>query len=451
MTLEMKRVLEEYIGGGRNYRRMFDASYEEIYCRSFLILQQENQAREFMKDFFAELFMVLDEATDASDAEFWFWEKYYGKIRKQYHRLLEAQIKIPEIGAPALAQILVGLPLLHRIMLLMSYHDGFKTEDIANMFGLAADKVQIELDKLEKMRPSLVKNQPEEISPYLGDWKVLLLGACNQLASATNNDWIEQLYQDSLNLAGLPSTIQIPVEEIRKRTLESEKVLEEIPVQQLTAPKKAEPQPQPEFQVEPEEEVYQPVYEQEEESYVPTDGVYEDPVDEEPVEEDEESTEWGGEESNWKMIVFGIILALLIVAVVGVAAWKLLDKDDTSNKKPTQTEETKDDDDSAGLIIKGDEEEEGDDVVAEEPVEEDPVEEEPEEEEPLMMKVKGTDSRVNVRSERSTNGDIITKVVSGEKVEVLGDPETEEWVLVHCTEQNDKEGYIKTEFLSYIQ
>lgn len=448
MTLEMKRVLEEYIGGGRNYRRMFDASYEEIYCRSFLILQQENQAREFMKDFFAELFMVLDESAEAPDTEFWFWEKYYGKIRKQYHRLLEAQVKVPEVGAPALAQILVGLPLLHRIMLLMSFHDGFKTEDIASMFGLATDKVQAELDKLENMRPSLVKNQPEEISPYLGDWKVLLLGACSQLASATNNDWIEQLYQDSLNFAGIPSTIQIPVEEIRKKTLESEKLFEDIPVQQVVTPNRVELQLQPESQEEPEEEIYESVYQQEE-SFEPTGSVYDEPVDEEPVEEDEAEA-WDGGGSSWKMIVFGIVIALLIVAVVGFGAWKKLNKDDSGSKDQIQTENNKTDDDSSGLIIKGDEDEE-EEPVEEEPVEEEPVEEEPEEEEPLMMKVKGTDSRVNVRSERSTNGSIVTKVVSGEKVEVLGDPETEEWVLVHCTEQNDKEGYIKTEFLSYIQ
>ena len=63
------------------------------------------------------------------------------------------------------------------------------------------------------------------------------------------------------------------------------------------------------------------------------------------------------------------------------------------------------------------------------------------------MEVNG--SSVNVRSEASTNGEILTQVNAGETVEVLGDP-SEEWVQIRCIEQNNEEGYVMSQYLSEI-
>lgn len=41
----------------------------------------------------------------------------------------------------------------------------------------------------------------------------------------------------------------------------------------------------------------------------------------------------------------------------------------------------------------------------------------------------------------------MTKVANGETVEVVGDA-SQEWVQIRCTEQDGKEGYVKSEFLT---
>ena len=76
---------------------------------------------------------------------------------------------------------------------------------------------------------------------------------------------------------------------------------------------------------------------------------------------------------------------------------------------------------------------------------EQPAEEEPAEPETVTMKVSA--SSVNVRSEASTDSSIVTKVTNGETVEVVGDA-SQEWVQIRCTEQDGKEGYVKSEFLT---
>ena len=47
-------------------------------------------------------------------------------------------------------------------------------------------------------------------------------------------------------------------------------------------------------------------------------------------------------------------------------------------------------------------------------------------------------------------GEVITTVKSGEKVEVLGDP-SQEWVQIRCIEQDSKEGYIASRFLKQTE
>ena len=94
MVLEMKRALEDLKrGDAQGYRKIFDATYEEVYCRSLLLIQKEETAVEFMEGFFGELFGMLEEADETKDKEKWFWQKYYQRIRKQYHKLLTEQDK----------------------------------------------------------------------------------------------------------------------------------------------------------------------------------------------------------------------------------------------------------------------------------------------------------------------------------------------------------------------
>ena len=54
MVLEMKRALEDLKKGADGaYRKIYDATYEEVYCKSFLITQEEKQALSLVEDFYA--------------------------------------------------------------------------------------------------------------------------------------------------------------------------------------------------------------------------------------------------------------------------------------------------------------------------------------------------------------------------------------------------------------
>ena len=51
MVLEMKRALEDLKKGADGaYRKIYDATYEEVYCKSLLITQEEKQALSIKRD-----------------------------------------------------------------------------------------------------------------------------------------------------------------------------------------------------------------------------------------------------------------------------------------------------------------------------------------------------------------------------------------------------------------
>lgn len=441
MVLEMKRALEEHKSGSvQGYRRLYDATYEEVYCRAILIIQQEDYALEFIKDFYKEIFGVLDEADTAQDTERWFLHRYYQKLRKHYHRLLDKLPKAESDGGKTLAEIPSAFPLLHRIMLVMAFKDDFTAAEISEIYGLPEDKIQSELQKLEKLFPSITKDQPDSVEAYLGSWKVLLLGASRQITNIGPESWVDSVYEEAAKAAGIPAAGQkadnfdyfIADPEPEPERPKKKKV---IPIVQ------EEPEEEEEEDVTDEDDGYEDEeYEDEEED----DEEYDD------EDEDDDRYDWDMEDDGKKMIILGIVLAVIIVAIIGIVAFRVLGNDGDDEKDQTQTEQEEDGDGNK-LIVKG-----GEDGLDEEepeapPVEEEPEEqpeEEPEEPEALVMRVSG--NTINIRSESNTSSDIVTKVKKDEKVEVLGDP-AGEWVQVRCIEQNNEEGYMMSQYLSNIE
>lgn len=451
MVLEMRRALEKLEkGDSQGYRKMFDAVYDEVYSRSFLIVQEEETTRKFMKDFFVELFGIADEAREASNLEKWLWQKFYAKMRRQYQKISEVQKK-PEPGVKALAEIPSELPLLHRILLVMSCMDDFTPSEISKIYGLEANRVQEELKKLDRLFLTLVKDQPESVSAYLGNWKVLLMGACRQIMSTGLGDWVDTVYEEAAREAGV-------------QDMEEEKPFDyfvaEPDLSVVKPKKKPAPAAEPEEE-EPEEDDNEDDEDDEEED------------DEDDTEEDDDRYDWDLEDDNRRMIIIGVLIALAVVAVVTFCAYKLLNKDDKEPTAPVETEQNAEDDD-ASLIIKGEGADESKDHAEgeEEPSEEKPEEEQPSEEQPaeesqpeegeqpdenqeeesaaVTMQVINVSSRVNVRSEASTSGQVVTKLKPGEKVEIMGDS-SQEWVQVRCIEQDGQEGYMKSEYLKAVE
>ena len=188
MVLEMRRAIEALkSGNSQGYGQLYHATCEAAYCRGLLIIRKEDQTMEFLKDFYKDLFESVDEADQAPDMERWFLLKYYQRLRKHYHRLLEKQEKAaPPEGVRTLPEILAAFPLLHRIMLVMSCQDDFTAAEISSIFGLGEEKIQAELDKLKKVFSTLVKDQPEELAAYTENWKLLLLKASRQIADSSS-------------------------------------------------------------------------------------------------------------------------------------------------------------------------------------------------------------------------------------------------------------------------
>ncbi len=436
MVLEMRRALEDLKkGDSQGYRKLYNAVYEEAYIRSLLIIRKEEQMMDFMKDFFRDLFVAPDEAEDASDLKKWFLQKFYQRLRKHYHRLLEKQEKgvSQQEGVKALFEIPGTFPLLHRIMLVMAFKDDFTAGEISDIFGLGEEKIQTELDKLEKALSALVKDQPEERAAYLSSWKVLLLGASEEVIHTGSDSWVEDMFKDSAATAG------ILLEQEPKKADDFEYFVADPEPEPEPEPPKPRKKPVPVMEEEPDED----------------DEDYEDEDDEEEYDEDEDDDEddhydWDMEDGDRRLVILGIVLALIIVAIIGLVAFRLLGKGgkDEESQDPVQAEQELEGEDGDKLIVKGGEEDFGEEEPEPEPEEvpeETPVEEpEPEEPQTLIMKV--VPDSMNVRSEPNTSSNVVTTVKAGDELEIVGDP-AEEWVQIRCVGQDGKEGYVMSQYL----
>ncbi len=448
MILEMRRALMEVKNSNQQgYRRLFDATYEEVYCRSLLIIQREEQAVSLVEDFYTVLFEKIKSGEWEEDMPRWFWQQYYQTLRKHYHKLLASQEKGSALqGDLHLSKVPASFPLLHRIMLLMQKKDDFAIEEISGVYGLSEDKIASELEKLEKALPSLVKDQPEHMAPYLSNFKLLLLEASKEVLPVVTANFIDPVYEKAAKAAG----IAIKPAAQAKAKDDFEYFVADVDMDEI--PQKPKKKPVPIVEEEEDEDI-----DPDEEEDVDLDD--EDEEDEEDEEDDH--YDWDIEDGGKRMVILGLILAIIIVVVVAFAAFKFLHKSDEDAEDPVQSEEQIEGEDSeAPLIIKGGE----DDEEGEEPTEgegEGEGEEQPEapeetpqeetetpseEEEPPLQTMTAIPNSMNVRSEPNTNSTVLTTVKAGEKLEILGDA-SQEWVQIRCIEQDNQEGYVMTQYL----
>lgn len=452
MILEMRRALEE-LGKGEHqgYRKLYDATYEEVYCRNLMILQDEKQTADFMETFYAAFFENAGTMAIPEQPEHWFWQKYYQEMRKNYHQLLSAQVKGQHCGKSTLAAVPAALPLLHRILLMMSFQDEFSGKEISEIFGLPEEKIESELGKVKNLLPNLTKNQSERETVYTSDWRILIAAAFRQVLTAESDQWVDGIYERAANAAGVKAEETSAKEDDFDYFVADVEVEPEKPKKKKAAPVVEEPE---------EDDEEEDVDDEDEDDEDDEDLDDEDDEDEDDEDEDDDRYDWDLEDDNKKMVIIGVILALVIVAIVGFGVKTFLDKSKGNDASVTTEQEAEDDQEGdAELVIRGDgdsssddsseaenqQTEEADSSEEETPEEEQPAEEEPAEPETVTMKVSA--SSVNVRSEASTDSSIVTKVTNGETVEVVGDA-SQEWVQIRCTEQDGKEGYVKSEFLT---
>ncbi|MCC8162590.1 MAG: SH3 domain-containing protein [Lachnospiraceae bacterium] len=432
MILERKRalaVLKE--GDGQSCKRVFDATYEDVYCRTLLIMQDEIQTLSFMEEFYTVLFGAAAEAAVSADAEKWFWQQYYRQLRKDYHKLLEILGKGGSLkGKGALAEVPAALPLLHRILLVMNTQDGFTAEEISAIFGLAPEKVEGELGKLDSLLPALAKKQPENISAWLGSWATLLSGASSEILAASEADWVDDLFTRAATAAGVNMAAKAEKDEFEYFVADVD-LSEEKPLRSVV------PEPEPEEESDEDEDDDE-------------DDEYDDEDEDDEDDDDDDRYDWDLEDDSRKMIILGVVLALVLVAVIAFGVHIFMNRD--SGSSSVQTEESADAD--AELVIKGETEETGEEEteeVEEVPEETEETEEtEAEAEEETTVTMQANTSSLNVRSEGSTNGDVLTQLTEGEQVEVLSDT-SEDWVQIRCIEQDDLEGYVMTQYLSAVE
>ena len=447
MVLEMRRALEQLKKGEeQGYRKLYDATYEDVYCRSLLVLQNDQQAADFMEAFYTAFLGDVDEAALPVNPEKWFWQRYYREMRKAYHHLLEGQKKGVRCQESTLAAVPAALPLLHRILLVMSYMDDFQAEEIAEIFGLPTDKVETELGKVGSLLPNLTKNQPESAAAYLTDWRVLLLGACRQILSAGQGEWIDRVYAKASKAAGI-------LDEPVKEADDFEYFVADVDVEPAE-PKKKKAVPVVE-EPEDEEDDESEDEDDDENSYdEDEDDEYDEDDDDDEDDEDDDRYDWDLEDDGRKMIIIGAVFAVILCVVIGLGAMWFMgrNKSDSDSAASSQTEEQQEDA-AADLVIKGDgdtaddaEPAEETDAEETEETEETAPEEEAEPEEPQTVTMKVNASSLNVRSEANTTSSVVTSLANGDTVEVLGDA-SQEWVQIRCTSKNNEEGYVKSEYL----
>lgn len=443
MVLEMKRALEDLKKGADGaYRKIYDATYEEVYCKSLLITQEEKQALSLVEDFYAGVLKEIGEALKAEDQNHWFWQQYYKKIRREYQKLLSVQHKEAPGKAQNLAQILAALPLLHRVMLVMAYEDDFSAEQISAVLGLASEKIEGELEKLEKILPTLTQGQPQENAVWLTGWKTILAGADRQILEAVAADWVDVAYEKASAAAGVKE--QLKKEDNFEYFVADVDLTEEKPKK-----KKAEPV------IEEEDDEDEEEYSDEDEDDEDEDEEYDEEYDDEDDEdEDDDRYDWDLEDDGRKMIIIGAVFAVILCVVIGLGAMWFMgrNKSDSDSAASSQTEEQQEDA-AADLVIKGDgdtaddaEPAEETDAEETEETEEAAPEEEAEPEEPQTVTMKVNASSLNVRSEANTTSSVVTSLTNGDTVEVLGDA-SQEWVQIRCTSKNNEEGYVKSEYL----
>ena len=438
MVLEMKRALEDLKKGADGaYRKIYDATYEEVYCKSFLITQEEKQALSLVEDFYAGVLKEIGEALKAEDQNLWFWQQYYKKIRREYQKLLSIQHKEAPGKAQNLAQILAALPLLHRVMLVMAYEDDFSAEQISAVLGLASEKIEGELEKLEKILPTLTQGQPQENAVWLAGWKTILAGADRQILGAVAADWVDVAYEKASAAAG--------VKEQLKKEDNFEYFVADVDLTE-EKPKKKKAEPVIEEEDDEDEEEYSDEDDENEE--------YDDDDEEYDDEDDEDRYDWDLEDDGRKMIIIGAVVAVILCVVIGLGAMWFMGRNKSDSATSSQTEEQQEDEDAAAdLVIKGDGDTADDTEPAEEAdaeeteeTEETAPEEEAEPEEPQIVTMKVNASSLNVRSEANTTSSVVTSLTNGDTVEVLGDA-SQEWVQIRCTSKNNEEGYVKSEYL----
>ena len=332
---------------------------------------------------------------------------------------------------------------------MMSFQDEFSGKEISEIFGLPEEKIESELGKVKNLLPNLTKNQPERETVYTSDWRILIAAAFRQVLTAESDQWVDGIYERAANAAG------VKAEETSAKEDDFDYFVADVEVEP-EKPKKKKAAPVVE---EPEEDDEEEDADDEDEDDEDDEDL-DDEDDEDDEDEDDDRYDWDLEEDNKKMVIIGVILALVIVAIVGFGVKTFLDKSKGNDASVTTEQEAEDDQEGdAELVIRGDgdsssddsseaenqQTEEADSSEEETPEEEQPAEEEPAEPETVTMKVSA--SSVNVRSEASTDSSIVTKVTNGETVEVVGDA-SQEWVQIRCTEQDGKEGYVKSEFLT---
>ena len=333
MILEMRRALEE-LGKGEHqgYRKLYDATYEEVYCRNLMILQDEKQTADFMETFYAAFFENAETMAIPEQPEHWFWQKYYQEMRKNYHQLLSAQVKGQHCGKSTLAAVPAALPLLHRILLMMSFQDEFSGKEISEIFGLPEEKIESELGKVKNLLPNLTKNQPERETVYTSDWRILIAAAFRQVLTAESDQWVDGIYERAANAAG------VKAEETSAKEDDFDYFVADVEVEP-EKPKKKKAAPVVE---EPEEDDEEEDADDEDEDDEDDEDL-DDEDDEDDEDEDDDRYDWDLEEDNKKMVIIGVILALVIVAIVGFGVKTFLDKSKGNDASVTTEQEAEDD------------------------------------------------------------------------------------------------------------
>ncbi|MCL6442200.1 MAG: RNA polymerase sigma factor [Alicyclobacillus sp.] len=144
-------------------RFLFDAYADAVYRYARYILRDSTEAEDAVQDIFIKVLRSWDQFQGRADPKTWLWtitrHHLYDRLRKrkadgllfmQLSNAIEEMVQVSQPHDLEIEELLLGLKLSYRQVLVLRYLEGMATEEIAAALGWSHAKVRTTLHRAIK-------------------------------------------------------------------------------------------------------------------------------------------------------------------------------------------------------------------------------------------------------------------------------------------------------------
>lgn len=157
-------------------RRLFDAHADAVYRYACYVLRDSTEAEDAVQEIFIKVLRSWDQFQGQSNTKTWLWSitrnHLYDRLRKKKldHRLLRQQMSVALLNAASaplpddheIQELLMGLKLSYRQVLVLRYMQDLTTEEIAASLGWSHVKVRTTLHRaIKELRKRTQQSEPQ--------------------------------------------------------------------------------------------------------------------------------------------------------------------------------------------------------------------------------------------------------------------------------------------------